>query len=120
MHSTAQAWGRAASVFPPHASAAATVRAGRIRLPPANNEYRIARWIVVGFIDSFGRNLSSARFTAAVRVSRYFTRSIDPVRLAPARVAVSDICGVFNGREVQCPMSITQPGNLQIPPVWLV
>src|SRR5436190_15556283 len=63
--------------------------------------------MVVGFVDSFGRNLSSARFTSAVRESRYFARSNAPVRLAPARVAVSDMRGVLTGEKfnVQCPLT---------------
>jgi hypothetical protein len=91
MHSTAHASGIADSSVPPHASAAARQSAGRIRLPPANNEYRIALWIVAGRVDSFGKYRSSARFTASVRISKYRFKSNGCVWRAPARVAVRDM-----------------------------
>src|ERR1700722_20227240 len=92
MHSTAQASGIAAASFPPHASAAARHNAGRTRLPPANSEYRIALWIVAGLVLSFGRNLSSAAFTALVLRSRYAARSKRP-RAVPAFFLTSDMRG---------------------------
>lgn len=41
-----------------------------MRLPPANNEYRIARCIVAGFAFAGGKKRSSARLTALARLAR--------------------------------------------------
>ena len=71
MHSTAHAYGKAFSIEPPHASAAAMHNAGRNRFPPAKSEYRIALCIVAGFTRSVGSDLSNARFTAALVRSKY-------------------------------------------------
>ena len=70
MHSTAQASGMAPAALPPQAAAAARHSAGRIRLPPAKSEYRIALWIVAGLADPAGRNRSSASLTADVPADR--------------------------------------------------
>jgi hypothetical protein len=35
-----------------------------MRLPPANNEYRIALWMVAGLVDALGIMLSKVRFTS--------------------------------------------------------
>src|SRR4051794_34962000 len=70
MHSTAHASGMAWASFPPQAADAARHKAGRMRLPPAKSEYRIARWIVAGFASAEGKKRSKARLTASVRVAR--------------------------------------------------
>src|SRR4051794_1255987 len=95
MHSTAQASGSASCSLPPQASAAARQTAGRIRLPPAKSEYRIALWMVAGRVFSLGKYESSARLTASVRLSRYDFRSNAIGFRAPARVAVRDMRGVL-------------------------
>jgi len=48
-------------------------------------------WIVAGFVDSFGKKRSNARFTASLRISKYCFRSNGCVWRAPARVAVRDM-----------------------------
>ncbi len=68
MHSTAQARGMAAACDPPQASAAASTSAGRMRLPPAKSEYRMALWIVAGLAVALGRNRSRALSTSRVCV----------------------------------------------------
>ena len=56
MHSTAQAAGRAMlGSLAPQASAAARVKIGRRRFPPANMLWRMALWRVVGFDVVRGR-----------------------------------------------------------------
>src|SRR2546423_528276 len=75
MHSTAQAKGMASASLPPHAAAAARHKAGRIRLPPAKSEYRMALWMVAGLVVPGGRNLSKARLTISVRTARNRSRS---------------------------------------------
>src|SRR2546423_7776988 len=88
MHSTAHASGMAWSSLPLQAAAAARQRAGRMRLPPAKTEYRIARWIVGGFVSSAGNNSSKARLTAAVRLERKASRSNESCLLRFAEPAL--------------------------------
>ena len=61
--STAHAKGMASSHLPPQASAAASTSAGRMRLPPANIEYRMALCSVAGRVDGRGRRRPSAAST---------------------------------------------------------
>src|SRR5262249_33934472 len=89
MHSTAQASGMAFTRFPPQASAAARHKAGRIRLPPAKSEYRIARWIVPGLAVTGGRKRSSALLTARVDEFRKPCRSNGCLRSAPDILVVA-------------------------------
>src|SRR6266850_8011388 len=65
----------ASASFPPQADAAARHKAGRIRLPPAKSEYRMASWMVAGLVVAGGRNRSKARFTVSLRVARNWSRS---------------------------------------------
>src|SRR5580700_278121 len=74
MHSTAQASGMADASLPPTVSHAARQRTGRMRLPPAKMEYRMALWIVGGAVVSGGNSLSSAASTRAHMRSRYWFR----------------------------------------------
>src|SRR3989338_2277971 len=66
MHSTALAPASACEARPPHASADATARIGRKRLPPAKRLYRIALWMTEGLVEAGGRNRLSAWSTRSL------------------------------------------------------
>src|SRR5271154_4311804 len=71
MNSSAQPVGMAPSESLSNMRAVSRQRIGRIRLPPANTLYRMARWIEVGGTLSAGRRFSRAASTAARSVSNH-------------------------------------------------